>query len=208
MDWHVYSWPWPNVLTLMVSSGHNSTANILKTITDTTNTTSAIKRTYYVSFHFTYFHLTLIHCEGHVYAHFEGENLWKCGRENSHKRYRCQQRMCCTNFPLKFLHLTIAFSRLDYCNAVLYGVSDHNISRLQRIQNNLTRVVCSIPYRSSVTGLIRSLHWLSIRERIPYNISLMTNKVRFLKKSAYLDELITNYEPTRSLRSSDKVLLA
>ena len=37
----------------------------------------------------------------------------------------------------------IALSRLDYCNAVLYGVSDHNISRLQRVQNNLARVVCT-----------------------------------------------------------------
>ena len=36
----------------------------------------------------------------------------------------------------------------------------------------------------------------------------MTYKVRFLKKHASLDELITNNEPTRTLRSSDKVLLA
>ena len=46
---------------------------------------------------------------------------------------------------------SIVFSKLDYCNAVLYGVSDHNISWLQRVQNNLARVVCTTPYMSSVT---------------------------------------------------------
>ena len=40
---------------------------------------------------------------------------------------------------------SIVFSRLDYCNAVLYRVSDHNINRLQRVQNNLARVVCTAP---------------------------------------------------------------
>ena len=35
----------------------------------------------------------------------------------------------------------------------------------------------------------------------------MTYKVRSLRKPAYPDELITNYEQTRSLRSSDKELL-
>ena len=57
---------------------------------------------------------------------------------------------------------SIAFSRL----AVLYGVSDHNINRLQRVENKIARVVCTAPYRTSVTGLRRSLHWLSIRERM------------------------------------------
>ena len=100
---------------------------------------------------------------------------------------------------------SIVFSKLDYCNAVLYGVSDHNINRFQRVQNNLARVVCTAPYRTSVIRLRRSLRWLPIRERITYKISVMTYKIRSLRKPAYLDELII--ESTRSLRSSDKVLL-
>ena len=57
---------------------------------------------------------------------------------------------------------SMVFSRLDYCNVILYRVLDHNINRLQRVQNNFTRIVCTAPYRSSVTGLTRSLHWLPI----------------------------------------------
>ena len=68
---------------------------------------------------------------------------------------------------------SIVFSRLDYCNAVLCRVSDHNINRLQfqRVQNNLARVVCATPYRASVTGFRHSLHWLAIRERVTQNLS-------------------------------------
>jgi len=50
-------------------------------------------------------------------------------------------------------------TRLDYCNAVLHGVTGINISRLQRVQNSLVRVVCAAVYRSPSALLLRSLHW-------------------------------------------------
>jgi len=43
---------------------------------------------------------------------------------------------------------SIVTSRLDYCNAVLYGTSE-NADRLQRVQNSLVRGVCNASYRSS-----------------------------------------------------------
>ena len=32
-------------------------------------------------------------------------------------------------------------SRIDYCNALLYGKSEHNIDRLQQIQNSAAHMV-------------------------------------------------------------------
>jgi len=56
------------------------------------------------------------------------------------------------------LACSIVASRLDYCNSVMYGVSETNIAKLQRMQNNLARVVCKTPYNTSVTKLLCDLH--------------------------------------------------
>lgn len=102
---------------------------------------------------------------------------------------------------------SIVCSRLDYCNSVLYGVTDANIGRLQRVQNSLARVVYNAPYRSSATALRRTLHWLPIKERISYKIAMLTFKVRLHQQPTYLAELIVDYIPSWSLRSSGTNLL-
>ena len=51
------------------------------------------------------------------------------------------------NLPMdvaKTVACSIAGSRLDYCNALLYGISDKNIQRLQLVQNNLERIVLTL----------------------------------------------------------------
>ena len=102
---------------------------------------------------------------------------------------------------------SMVFSKLDYCNAIVYCVSEHNITRLQRVQNSLARVVCQAPYRSSSTHLRRALHWLPARQRIECKVASLTFKVRLHHQPVYLSELVIDHVPTRSTRSSDKVLL-
>jgi len=41
----------------------------------------------------------------------------------------------------KAMAVSIVGCRLDYCNSVLYGMSQANIDKLQRVQNILARVV-------------------------------------------------------------------
>ena len=102
---------------------------------------------------------------------------------------------------------SIVCSRLDYCNTILYGVSDYNISRLQRVQNALARTVCFAPYRSSATDLRRSLHWLPVQQRIAYKIAMATFQMQHHKQPVYLSQLIVDYCPSRPLRSMGKDLL-
>ncbi|KAK2144661.1 hypothetical protein LSH36_739g02000 [Paralvinella palmiformis] len=49
-------------------------------------------------------------------------------------------------------------SRTDYCNSLLYGISDYNINRLQRIQNNTRKY-------DHITPILQKLHWLHVRQR-------------------------------------------
>jgi len=45
--------------------------------------------------------------------------------------------------------VSIVGSTLDYCNSILYGMSQANIDRLQRVQNVLVGVVAQAPWTIS-----------------------------------------------------------
>ena len=99
-------------------------------------------------------------------------------------------------------------SRLDYTNAVLYGVSSKNINRLQRIQNALARcVVDSRVHRSSNT-LLQQLLWLPIHQRIDFKLAKPAFLARSSVTSSYLNSSIARYLPSRTLRPQDTCLLA
>ena len=89
---------------------------------------------------------------------------------------------------------SIVGSRLDYCNSILFGITDKNICRLQRFQNSLARVVCGASYLSSTTALRRSLHWLPIKQRIDHKVATLTFKVWLRHQPVYLSEFIIDYK--------------
>ena len=57
-------------------------------------------------------------------------------------------------------------SRIDYCNCLLYGISDYKIDRLQRIQNSVVRIVTNTRKYEHITQILQKLHWLPVRLRI------------------------------------------
>ena len=67
---------------------------------------------------------------------------------------------------------------IDYCNTLLCGASAATFDRLQRAQNNLARVVCESRCHADARPLLRSLHWLPVRQRVTYKVALLTHKLR------------------------------
>ena len=55
-------------------------------------------------------------------------------------------------------------SRLDYCNSVFAGVSGQLLHRLQVIQNAAARLVTGATKYERMTPVLRSLHWLPVRQ--------------------------------------------
>jgi len=100
--------------------------------------------------------------------------------------------------------VTCISSRLDYCNSVLYGIRETNIAKLQRMQNNLARVVCKMPYNTNVTEL---LHWLPVQHRITYKVANIIYCTRNCQQPGYLLDSFISYKPARTLRSSSSDLL-
>ena len=102
---------------------------------------------------------------------------------------------------------SLVTSRLDYCNALLAGMSETNLNRLQRVQNALARVVCRTRRRDHITPALAELHWLPIRSRISYKIATITHKIRTTQQPGYLVDLIEDAVPSRTLRSKSGILL-
>ena len=98
-------------------------------------------------------------------------------------------------------------SRLDGMNSLLYGIPDYLTNKLQRIQDNAARLIFKQKKSCPVNPLLIDLHWLPVKFRIEYKILLLVYKSIHGGGPMYLSSLLKEYHPTRSLRSSEKMLL-
>ena len=69
-------------------------------------------------------------------------------------------------------------SRLDYCNALLVGITETSLAKLQRVQNMAARLVTRARKRDHITPILRALHWLPVRQRIAFKVLLLTLKAQ------------------------------
>ena len=100
-------------------------------------------------------------------------------------------------------------SRLDYGNAMLFGITDRLLHRLEMVQPSAARIVRQIRRcdRQSMTTILRQLHWLPAKRRIEYKILVLVHKALYGGKPEYLDALFHQYTPRRCLRSADRLLI-
>jgi exonuclease III len=118
-----------------------------------------------------------------------------------------QIRKYITMDACKTLAHALVTSRLDYGNALLYGLPSTLLTRLQRIQNSAARLVTRTRKRDHVTPVLNSLHWLPVIYRSQYKILTYAYKSLHGTAPQYLEELVVAYQPTRSLRSESETLL-
>ena len=93
-------------------------------------------------------------------------------------------------------------SRLDYCNSILLGCSNHLLEKLQKVQNSAARLVLKAHKRDRVSPLLRTLHWLPIQARIEFKLSRLCHSFFSDTAPVYLSDLLFVYSPSRQLRSS------
>jgi len=87
----------------------------------------------------------------------------------------------------------VAYSRLDYGNATLAGVSSHLLSRLQSVMNAAARLIFSSSKFRHITPLLRQLHWLKAPERIAFKYSNMQSLCTSVSTGLHLHTLSTSF---------------
>ena len=112
-----------------------------------------------------------------------------------------------TENACKTLVCSLVTSRLNYGNALLYGVNNCILSKLQLVQNTAARLISRRKKHESITPVLISLHWLPVQYRCQYKTPMYVFKALHGKAPIYLEELITIYQPTRALRSENQSLL-
>ena len=122
---------------------------------------------------------------------------------NFHIRALRHIRKSLTDEMAQSVAVALVSSRLDYANSLLHGTSQSNILKLQRIQNHLAKLVTQ-NYHISSSATIHSLHWLPIKRRIEFKISILTYKLLHSHTPTYLASTLHKSNPVRDLRQPTK----
>ena len=67
-------------------------------------------------------------------------------------------------------------SKIDYCNALFFGLPKYQINRLHLVLNTAARVVTPAYKYEHITPVMKSLHWLPVSQSITFKISLLIYK--------------------------------
>ena len=117
-------------------------------------------------------------------------------------------RHCLTVNACKTIVHALVTSKLDYGNAVLFGINERLINKLQMTQNSAACLIMRQRRRDHITPVLIALHWLPIRYRIMYKVLVLTFQAVHNQALVYItDDLISAYEPGQQLRSTSRSLL-
>ena len=94
-------------------------------------------------------------------------------------------------------------SRLDYYDSLFRSLSSKNIRRLQNIQNCLALFVSGASRFSHVSPILKSLHWLPVKQRIIFKSLLLIYKFLTTGKPKYLAPYLSLYTSAVKTRHSN-----
>ena len=98
---------------------------------------------------------------------------------------------------------TLVSSRLDYCKSLFHSLSSKNITRLQNIQNCLECFVSGVSRFTHVSPILKSLHWLPVKQQIIFKTLLLIYKFLTTGKPKYFAPYLSLYTSAVKTRHSN-----
>ena len=98
-------------------------------------------------------------------------------------------------------------SKLDYCNAILYGLPESTLKHFTRVQNLSARFISRHGKHEHITPVLKQFHWLPIYQRIHYKVLILIFKSLNVLEPAYLEELIKRRPMKRTRADSNNDLV-
>jgi hypothetical protein len=114
-------------------------------------------------------------------------------------------RRSLTTSAFQTLMTSLVATRLDYGNAVLYGIAGNQLRRLQAVLNAGARLIFGLRRSDHVSDALMSLHWLRVPERIIYKTAVLTYRALHGSAPRYLSDAllpVAEMPNRRRLRSS------
>ena len=93
----------------------------------------------------------------------------------------------------------LILSSLDFCNSILACATDNAIRPLALILNRAVRFIFKLKRREHITEYLFKLHFLPIRYRIKFKLSLMAFKINNGVSPLYLSEEFRLFEATTTV---------
>ena len=69
-------------------------------------------------------------------------------------------------------------SKIDYCNAIYYGINESLLNKLQSVQNSAMHIIRkrTNQHDKSTNELFKKYHWLPVKKRIIFKMMLIVHK--------------------------------
>ena len=93
-------------------------------------------------------------------------------------------------------------STLDYCTSLFRNLSKFNLNKLQCIQNSAARIVSNTSRYTSITPVLKKLHWLPVEQCMVFKTDTLVYKFLHTGFPKYFAPYLSSYNSSYSTRLS------